>query len=53
MMGKILVDRDVGQIPVSRENSVISGQSFKKIQREKQTLQFGSGVKSIGNTVGK
>lgn len=48
MMGKILVDRDAGQIPASRENSVISGQSLKKIQREKQTLQFGSGVRCSG-----
>ena len=38
MMGKILVDRDVGQIPVSRENSVISGQSFKKNSKGKANI---------------
>lgn len=50
MMGQILVDRDVRQIPASRENSVSSGQTSKrkKREREKQTLQFGSGVKVSG-----
>lgn len=37
MMGQILVDRDVRQIPASRENSVSSGQTSKrKKERERK-----------------